>query len=425
MDNERRLISRALYDTDIDTVLAAGVSPEMFGYPDNRAVFVYMQRCRRAYGRPPTPRMVKAEFPYYQLLSHVEEPLAYCIEEVQKAYRLDIVSEYGDRISDAIDDGDPTRAAQLMAEASRAAGDVNQTHDIEIHNVLEQYIEMFLGRANGSGLIGLPTGFETINNATLGFQPSQLVTIAGLAGAGKSTLLMLMAKHIQDAGFSPYFMSFEMSEAEQIGRYIAMGAGVNYRHLVSGRVTDKEKQKIDAYKVKALDSGVFALCTDIARSSTVSGLEAKLRDRKPDVAFIDGVYLMRDEQTKKSGSDWQAMTNITRDLKQMAQRLERPVIVSTQALMSKTSAVRNSGRRRLDMYSMGYSSSFAQDSDVALALERDEQRDTERLLRITKSRHSANYSVWIAWNWKQSLFGEELRKEEEPYEDDDEEDEDE
>lgn len=422
MDLERRLISRALYDTDIDLALNAGVTGEMFYYPDNRAVFVFMERCRREYGRSPTPRMAKEVFPHYRFIDDVEEPLGWLVAELLKEERLVILSEAGPLISEALDAKDADRAQQLMSEAAQRAAlaSPNATKDVNVGDVVKHYIQMFRDRATGSGLLGLPTGFPTIDDATLGFQPGQFVTIAGLAGAGKSTLLMKMAQHIQRQGHVPHFVSFEMSEEEQMGRYVAMGVGLNYRRLVSGRLKDDEWVRADRFGEEVAEHSVFALCTDIARTSTVPGLERRLEEMRPSVALIDGVYMMRDPETKKSGADWQAMTNITRGLKQMAQRLEIPVVVSTQALPSKTTKGRNSTRRQLDMYSPGYSSSFAQDSDVALGLERDDRRPAERLLRITKSRHSANRAVWIEWNWKSGRFGEEREKEE--YDEDDEED---
>lgn len=423
MDLERRLISRALYDLNFDAVLSAGVTAEMFGYPDNRTVFRFLERCQRKYGRV-TPRMVKEAFPYYTPMVDVKEPLEYCIDGLRKAYQLDILSEAGNLISDALDAKDPELAQKLMAEAVRTSTDaVPEPRTVNINDVVGDYLEMFLSRGkNGPGLIGIPTGFTTMNNVTLGFQASQLVTVAGLAGAGKSTLLMLMAQHIQAAGKIPFFMSFEMSEEEQVARYLAMGAGLSYNALVSGKVSDDQEAAVRAFSEEVKKQCVFSLCTDIARSSTVSGLEKSLGDRLPDIALVDGVYLMRDDETKMRGSDSKAMTNITRDLKQMAQRLEIPVVISTQALPSKTTKVsRNSEHRRLDMYSPGYTSSFAQDSDVLFGLEKDERNQTERLLRILKARHSSNSSIWIQWDWRRGRFGKELRVEDGEYEVEDEE----
>jgi hypothetical protein len=80
---------------------------------------------------------------------------------------------------------------------------------------------------------------------------------------------------------------------------------------------------------------------------------------KPDIVFVDGVYLMMDELTGEMNTP-QAITNITRAMKRLAQRIDLPIIITTQTLLWKMRA----GKVTAD--SIGYSSSFFQDSDVIL-----------------------------------------------------------
>ena len=409
-DVERRLISRATYDIAFDTVVQGGVTEEMFFDDGSRAVFNYASRFCREYRRPPTTIVIRQEFPKYKLIPDVDEPLDYLIDRVRKDYDLHRAYEYADRVAESLGNKDPDRFYDVMAEAAQARMAPRNTKTINLASKLADMKALWMSRADApDGLIGIDTGFETINRATLGWQPAQLVTVAGLGGAGKSTLLMMMARIPQRQGKRPYFMSFEMGEDEQIGRYMAMAINVSYTKLVGGRLSKEEWARYDRVMEQVEKQSVFTLCTDITRGSTVPALEAELRERDmPDVAFIDGVYMMRDHQTKASGSDWQAMTNITRDLKQLAQRMEIPVVISTQALVSKTSKARGTSRRKLDMYSPGYSSSFAQDSDVMFGLEYDESYPEERTLRVTKARHCAPYTVRIEWNWKTASFGTEL-----------------
>lgn len=413
---ERRLISKATYETNYEEVFAAGITAEMFFEPESQKLYRYAEEFYKKYRRSPTPRVIKLEFPDYKLLDEVEEPLGYCIQRVHQDYLQRSLDAAGDRIADALEAKDPAQGFEIMAEVIKSAGSLTPEPalSVNIADKLEDYLEIWMSRAGKSEIIGIPTGFRTFNRATLGFQAAQLITVAGLAGAGKSTLLMLMAQHIHKAGHMPYFMSFEMSEEEQVARYAAMGAGLNYNDIVSGRIKldDAKKNAVRTFAAEALERGTFTLCTDIARASTVSGLEVKLREYTPDVCFIDGVYLMHDQQTKKSGADWQAMTNITRDLKQLAQRLEIPIVIATQALVSKTFSKGKGIGRKLDMYSPGYSSSFAQDSDVMFGLEVDDRKPDQRLVRLMKGRHCPKFAMWIEWDWDEGRFGTEFGVEE-------------
>lgn len=408
---EKRLLTRATYDTNYEAVLDAGITEEMFFQPESRKVFCFGAAYCREHRHSPTPRVMKLEFPGYKLLDPGDvEPLTYCIERVRKDYAQHRADEYGDLAGAALDAKDPTRFFEVAAEAARFTAAAPTGKTVEMADLYDKYFDIWDSRANApDGLIGIPAGFPTIDKATLGFQPQQLVTIAGLAGAGKSTLLMRMAREAQSRGFTAYFMSFEMNEEEQFGRYIAMEINVPYNKLISGKLTADERQRRDVAKARAAESCMFTLCTDTARSSTVPGLRSELEKKGlPQVAFIDGVYLMRDHQTKMSGADWSAMTNITRDMKQLAQHLEIPVVMSTQALVSKTSRGSSKTHRRLDMYSPGYSSSFAQDSDVMFGLEKDENEPFERIIRVTKARHAAPHAVRVRWEWATATFGVEL-----------------
>ena len=54
--------------------------------------------------------------------------------------------------------------------------------------------------------------------------------------------------------------------------------------------------------------------------------------------------------------------------------------------------------------SIGYSSSFFQDSDVILGLEPIEESDYTRTLRVVQSRNAAPESTTITWIWDTGCF---------------------
>jgi hypothetical protein len=54
--------------------------------------------------------------------------------------------------------------------------------------------------------------------------------------------------------------------------------------------------------------------------------------------------------------------------------------------------------------SIGYSSSFFQDSDVILGLEPVEDSDYARNLRVVQSRNSAPEATLITWSWDTGCF---------------------
>jgi replicative DNA helicase len=162
---------------------------------------------------------------------------------------------------------------------------------------------------------------------------------------------------------------------------------------------EEEKRFQDALLTMADDPTNFWL-VDAAHGITVSSIQSKIQTLNPDVVFIDGVYLMMDEQTGESNTP-QALTGITRSLKRLAQRTNKPIVITTQALNWKTK------KGKVSTDSIGYSSSFLQDADVVFGLEReDENVDDTRTLKVMAARNSANVEASLMWDWSSGLFRE-------------------
>jgi len=140
--------------------------------------------------------------------------------------------------------------------------------------------------------------------------------------------------------------------------------------------------------------------TDATNGQTVSAVASKIQTLQPDVVFIDGVYLMIDEQSGEANTPL-ALTNITRSLKRLAQRVNRPIVVSTQVLQWKM----RKGKVTTD--SIGYSSSFFQDADVLFGLEReDDTVDDTRILKVLAARNSGPTETSLLWDWNTGQFRE-------------------
>ena len=142
---------------------------------------------------------------------------------------------------------------------------------------------------------------------------------------------------------------------------------------------------------------------DAVNGITVSALAAKIEQLKPDIVFVDGVYLMMDELTGEMNTP-QAITNVTRAMKRLAQRIDKPIVITTQTLLWKMRA----GKVTAD--SIGYSSSFFQDSDVILGLEPVEEDDTIRMLKVVASRNCPPKETSLTWRWETGCFHDESFK---------------
>jgi replicative DNA helicase len=141
---------------------------------------------------------------------------------------------------------------------------------------------------------------------------------------------------------------------------------------------------------------------DTSSLTTVSALTGKVQQYRPSVLFVDGVYLMDDEQGEPKGSP-QALTNITRSMKRLAQTADIPIVGTTQVLSWKLG---NKKSRKVTVDSIGYTSSFAQDSDLVLAVESDPDIENQGIIRVVIARSAPQGEIRINWDWNNMDFTE-------------------
>jgi replicative DNA helicase len=400
-DNEVRLLSRAIRTRDISSMLEAGVQDDWFFVEENKAVWRFIRQHWTRYQEVPTGVTVLDNFPTYRLLA-VEDNLDYLLDQlIEYRKRQSTISVVQDA-SEAIASGDHNAAiavlgqgvAKLLDEGARETTDIDLTD-----NATKRFEEYLNVKTRPNGLLGIATGFKTIDQATAGLQPGQLITIIAPPKTGKSVLALQVAVNVHNDGFVPLFQSFEMNNIEQQHRHDAMRAHIAHSRLIRGGLTKDEETRYMKVLEEMETMHKFYL-TDAVSAMTVTGLSAKIDKLRPDIVFVDGVYLMVDEITGEQNSP-QALTNITRGLKQLAMAKKIPIVISTQVLLWKMK------KKQVSADAIGYSSSFYQDSDVILGLQKqDEEDDTSRELRIVASRNCGPASSDLLWDWEEGKFEE-------------------
>ena len=94
-------------------------------------------------------------------------------------------------------------------------------------------------------LLGIKTGFEKLNKATLGLDG--LIVLGGIAGAGKTSLALQLAFDASDTGTPTLFYSLEMPRRAILTKILNRLAEVRYSDiLLKGRqyLTDAQEEKL-------------------------------------------------------------------------------------------------------------------------------------------------------------------------------------
>jgi replicative DNA helicase len=380
MTNEAKLISAAIQTRDLSALFERGVTDSWFPDQDDRRIWVFLRSHFSKYGECPSLEVVTENFPTYQVLN-LSDSMDFLLDDwISKRRKVATSSMLREAIQ-AIEKEQDHEAALIALQRGMVkieeAG-LSTSTDVNLVKTTETRWDEYQQLKANPGLLGYATGFPTIDAVTSGLQNGQLIVLVAPPKTGKSTLALQMARNIHKDGAVPLFQSFEMSNTEQQKRYDAMRAMVSHHRLITGSLTDEEEARYRAsLTAMAADPHNFWL-TDAAGGQTVAAVASKIQTIQPDVIF-----------------------NITRSLKRLAQRVDKPIVVSTQVLQWKM----RKGKVTTD--SIGYSSSFFQDADVLFGLEReDDTVDDTRILKVLAARNSGPTETSLLWDWNTGQFRE-------------------
>jgi replicative DNA helicase len=218
----------------------------------------------------------------------------------------------------------------------------------------------------GAPVLGIPTGFTTLDSMLGGWQRSDLVIIAARPSMGKTAFAICCALAAAKSGHRGGLLSIEMSR-QQIGlRLHGMEAPVNVHSLKTGQLGQDGWWRF-ANAAQTLEAQ--PLWVDDSSDLTVEQVAAKARTLKAthglDLLVVDYLQLL---QTPGAESRQIGMAEASRKLKLLAKELDAPVLCLSQ--LSREPERR--GDRRPVLSDLRDSGAIEQDADIVLFLYRHE-----------------------------------------------------
>jgi len=214
---------------------------------------------------------------------------------------------------------------------------------------------------------GIPTSFTRLDELTAGFQPSDLIILAGRPSMGKTALAMTTAQHvgIHHREVVAVF-SLEMSKEQLLTRMLCSEARVDSSKLRTGRFAKSDWPKLTNAAGRLTEARIFI---DDTPAMTVLEMRAKARrlmaDHGLSLIIVDYLQLMRG---RSSDSREQEISDISRSLKALAKELKVPVLACSQ--LSRAVESRNDKRPLLS--DLRESGAIEQDADVVMFIYREE-----------------------------------------------------
>ena len=239
----------------------------------------------------------------------------------------------------------------------------------------------------GSELTGLATGYVDLDRKLAGLQPANLVVVASRPGMGKSSLALGIAINVAVQDQPVALFSLEMSKEELVQRILSSVGKVDSMKLRSGQLGPLWQRIVDAAG-KMYKAPIFI---DDSPVVTVTDIRAKCRrlKRKKGLSLIVVDYLQLMQATNRENRQ-QEISEITRNLKNLARELSVPIIALSQ--LNRSLEQREDKRPRLS--DLRESGAIEQDSDVVMFIYRHEyyhpeDQEKKGIAEVIVSKHRA------------------------------------
>ena len=336
----------------------------------------------------------------------------------QKSLARQLISFAGNIETKAFDE--TIDVDDLMQEAEGSLfelGQRNMKKDYtQIDPVIKNAIDVIQkAAANKDGLTGVPTGYHKLDDITSGWQPSDLVIIAGRPAMGKTSFALSMAKNIAaDYKVPMAFFSLEMSNVQLVNRLISNACEIQGSKILNGQLQPDEWDRLDKRVNDLLGAPLFV---DDTPGLSVFELRTKarrlVREHGVKIIMIDYLQLMNANGMRFS-SRQEEVSVISRSLKGLAKELDIPILALSQLNRGVESREGLEGKRP-QLSDLRESGAIEQDADMVLFVHRPEyyhiyQDDNGRDLRgmaqiiIAKHRKGATGDVLLTFRGEFTRF---------------------
>ena len=232
----------------------------------------------------------------------------------------------------------------------------------EVFELLEKRVE------RKELVTGVPTGYHHLDEITAGFQPTDLIIIAGRPSMGKTAFALNVGMRSAVLHEVPVaIFSLEMSMEQLMMRMLCSWGKVDLKNLRTGFLNDEDWSRL----YQAADALSRApIYIDDTPALTTMEMRARCRRLKAEkdlgMVIVDYLQLMR--TSRRIDSREQEISEISRSLKSLAKEMNVPVV----ALSQLNRKVEERTNKRPMLSDLRESGAIEQDADLIIFLYRDE-----------------------------------------------------
>lgn len=290
---------------------------------------------------------------------------------LEKYLQRELIRISTDTLQYAYDDA--TDVFEMLNRAEQGLFSISQTNirkDYEhIRPVLGKTIQE-IAAAREHKLVGVQSGFSSLDRITGGWQKSDLIILAARPGTGKTAFVVTIARNAAvDFNRPVGIFSLEMTSNQLVTRFISGEAELPADRLRKGELEDHEYQQLQSKISKLTNAPIYM---DDTPALSIFEFRAKARrlvqQHKVELIIVDYLQLMVSGQEGRFSRE-QEVSLISRSLKSIAKELDVPIIALSQ--LSRAVEQRG-GNKRPQLSDLRESGAIEQDADIVAFIYRPE-----------------------------------------------------
>lgn len=392
-------ITQLLATGDMSTVVDSEISSRYLN-GNNKKAFKFILDHQTKYGKVPSIEVFQKKFPTYNLADWdgevgTGEELQYWCDELRAKLKHNTLADGLEEALESLNELDTEDAYSTIKQVVlKVENEIVISDRILINQNTDKRKEDYLKRQKSGGMVGIPSFIEHWDGIIGGYNNGELITAMGYTGIGKSWWEIIQSVAQAKAGYRVLFFTTEMSTKMVMRRIDAVWCGLNYTDFRKGQLKPEQEKKYFQY-LKDMEGSDTNLIVEQATGG-VSQISAKIDQYKPDIVFIDGAYLLEDEEGEED--NWMGAVRVWRALHRLCLLKDIPIVATTQS-KDETGAT---------LKSLSFAKAIANECDVVVVLEQDAQMRNDREMRMKPLKIREGdllNSVFLNWDFNTMKYG--------------------
>lgn len=293
--------------------------------------------------------------------AHLEHHALYLREMFAKRELIRIQSEAGAGNDDTL-----IKIIEMQEQLSRVLS-VRSTDDwLDMSRVMLG-LNKHMDDVRGKDILGVPTGFPTLDTITSGLIGTELVVIGARPSVGKTAFASGLIVNAARKGYTVGVINLEMPHTQVGARLLSYDSGIEFWRIFRAKKLEGEEQRLFEAIATMGTLPIYISQSTYATASEIRSKAIKLRNKAGlGMLVIDYLQLIEGEG-KGNETREREVARLSRALKMLALELNIPVLLLVQlnrdsekspAKMPRMSNIRESG-------------AIEQDADKVILLHRD------------------------------------------------------